>query len=68
MGVTFRIAADFLLCGKLAMGLAIEESDRNGRAISEFYKLLSSFRPIMASTPTLFQRSHPAARNCATAI
>ena len=37
---------------RVAMGLAIEEADRNARAI-EFYNLLSSF-DYMASTPTLF--------------
>ncbi|MEB0137891.1 MULTISPECIES: ribonucleoside-diphosphate reductase subunit alpha [unclassified Undibacterium] len=37
---------------RVAMGLALEEQDRNGRAI-EFYNLLSSF-DFMSSTPTLF--------------
>ena len=37
---------------RVAMGLALNESDRNGRAI-EFYELLSSF-DFMSSTPTLF--------------
>ncbi|MFZ6848547.1 ribonucleoside-diphosphate reductase subunit alpha [Undibacterium sp. RuRC25W] len=37
---------------RVAMGLALEEKDRNGRAI-EFYNLLSSF-DFMSSTPTLF--------------
>jgi ribonucleoside-diphosphate reductase alpha chain len=37
---------------RVAMGLAIREIDREGRAI-EFYNLLSSF-DFMASTPTLF--------------
>ncbi len=37
---------------RVAMGLAINEVDREGRAI-EFYKLLSSF-DFMSSTPTLF--------------
>ena len=37
---------------RVAMGLAIEEENREGRAI-EFYKLLSSF-DYMSSTPTLF--------------
>ena len=37
---------------RVAMGLAIEEEDRENRAI-EFYKLLSSF-DYMSSTPTLF--------------
>ncbi len=37
---------------RVAMGLAINEMDREGRAI-EFYELLSSF-DFMSSTPTLF--------------
>ncbi len=37
---------------RVAMGLAIEENDKNTRAI-EFYNLLSSF-DFMSSTPTLF--------------
>jgi len=37
---------------RVAMGLAIEEDDKNARAI-EFYELLSSF-DYMSSTPTLF--------------
>ncbi|MBS0292010.1 MAG: ribonucleoside-diphosphate reductase subunit alpha [Proteobacteria bacterium] len=37
---------------RVAMGLALRESDRNARAI-EFYELLSSF-DFMSSTPTLF--------------
>ncbi len=37
---------------RVAMGLAIEEKDKNQRAI-EFYNLLSSF-DFMSSTPTLF--------------
>jgi ribonucleoside-diphosphate reductase alpha chain len=37
---------------RVAMGLALNESDREGRAI-EFYNLLSSF-DFMSSTPTLF--------------
>ncbi|MBE1118744.1 hypothetical protein IH683_23770, partial [Escherichia coli] len=37
---------------RVAMGLAIEEKDREARAI-EFYNLLSSF-DYMSSTPTLF--------------
>ena len=37
---------------RVAMGLALEEKDRNARAI-EFYNLLSSF-DFMSSTPTLF--------------
>ncbi|MEG0149937.1 MAG: ribonucleoside-diphosphate reductase subunit alpha [Comamonas sp.] len=37
---------------RVAMGLALNEQDRNARAI-EFYELLSSF-DFMSSTPTLF--------------
>jgi ribonucleoside-diphosphate reductase alpha chain len=37
---------------RVAMGLALQEDDRNARAI-EFYELLSSF-DFMSSTPTLF--------------
>ncbi|WP_406601537.1 ribonucleoside-diphosphate reductase subunit alpha [Lentzea miocenica] len=37
---------------RVAMGLALEEDDKNARAI-EFYELLSSF-DFMCSTPTLF--------------
>ncbi|WP_042887260.1 ribonucleoside-diphosphate reductase subunit alpha [Cupriavidus necator] len=37
---------------RVAMGLALNEKDREGRAI-EFYELLSSF-DFMSSTPTLF--------------
>ncbi|MES2742506.1 MAG: ribonucleoside-diphosphate reductase subunit alpha [Pseudomonadota bacterium] len=37
---------------RVAMGLALSEQDREGRAI-EFYQLLSSF-DFMSSTPTLF--------------
>ena len=37
---------------RVAMGLALNEADREGRAI-EFYQLLSSF-DFMSSTPTLF--------------
>ncbi len=37
---------------RIAMGLALNEPDRNSKAI-EFYELLSSFR-YMCSTPTLF--------------
>lgn len=37
---------------RVAMGLALDEIDRNARAI-EFYELLSSF-DFMSSTPTLF--------------
>ena len=49
-GVRFELPQIFFM--RVAMGLAIEEEDRNGQAI-EFYRLLSSF-DYMSSTPTLF--------------
>ncbi|MEM8593836.1 MAG: ribonucleoside-diphosphate reductase subunit alpha [Pseudomonadota bacterium] len=47
-----RIEMPQLFFMRVAMGLAIEEDDKNARAI-EFYNLLSSF-DYMSSTPTLF--------------
>lgn len=47
-----RIELPQIFFMRVAMGLAIEESNKNERAI-EFYKLLSSF-DYMSSTPTLF--------------
>ncbi|MGA8939533.1 MAG: ribonucleoside-diphosphate reductase subunit alpha [Acidobacteriaceae bacterium] len=49
-GVRFELPQAFFM--RVAMGLAIREIDRDGRAI-EFYELLSSF-DFMCSTPTLF--------------
>ncbi|MEN8167892.1 MAG: ATP cone domain-containing protein, partial [Pseudomonadota bacterium] len=49
-GVRFELPQAFFM--RVAMGLAINEIDRESRAI-EFYELLSSFR-FMSSTPTLF--------------
>lgn len=49
-GVRFELPQVFFM--RVAMGLAINEVDREGRAI-EFYNLLSSF-DFMSSTPTLF--------------
>ena len=49
-GVRFELPQLFFM--RVAMGLAIQEDDREARAI-EFYDLLSSF-DYMASTPTLF--------------
>ncbi|TVT48404.1 ribonucleoside-diphosphate reductase subunit alpha [Amycolatopsis rhizosphaerae] len=49
-GTRFELPQAFFM--RVAMGLAIREDDREGRAI-EFYELLSSFA-FMASTPTLF--------------
>ncbi len=48
--VRFELPQAFFM--RVAMGLALNEDDRNGRAI-EFYQLLSSF-DFMSSTPTLF--------------
>ncbi|MES2817885.1 MAG: ATP cone domain-containing protein, partial [Pseudomonadota bacterium] len=49
-GIRFELPQVFFM--RVAMGLAIEEKQREERAI-EFYNLLSSF-DYMASTPTLF--------------
>ena len=46
---------------RVAMGLSLNEVDREARAI-EFYEVLSSF-DFMSSTPTLFNRA-PCARSC----
>jgi ribonucleoside-diphosphate reductase alpha chain len=48
--IRFELPQAFFM--RVAMGLAINEIDREGRAI-EFYQLLSSF-DFMSSTPTLF--------------
>jgi len=49
-GKRFELTQAFFM--RVAMGLAMEEKDKNERAI-EFYDLLSSF-DFMSSTPTLF--------------
>jgi ribonucleoside-diphosphate reductase alpha chain len=49
-GVRFELPQAFFM--RVAMGLALNETDREARAI-EFYDLLSSF-DFMCSTPTLF--------------
>jgi ribonucleoside-diphosphate reductase alpha chain len=49
-GVRFELPQIFFM--RVAMGLAIEEPNKNERAI-EFYQLISSF-DYMCSTPTLF--------------
>ncbi len=49
-GVRFELPQAFFM--RVSMGLAINEIDREARAI-EFYELLSSFS-FMSSTPTLF--------------
>ena len=57
-GTRYELPQAFFM--RVAMGLAIREIDREGRAI-EFYRLLSSF-DFMSSTPTLFNAGHhPAA-------
>ena len=50
MDIRFELPQAFFM--RVAMGLAINELDRDRRAI-EFYELLSSFN-FMSSTPTLF--------------
>lgn len=49
-GTRYELPQAFFL--RVAMGLAVDEDDREARAI-EFYELLSSF-DFMCSTPTLF--------------
>lgn len=49
-GIRFELPQVFFM--RVAMGLALEETDKEARAI-EFYNLLSSF-DYMSSTPTLF--------------
>jgi len=49
-GAHFELPQVFFM--RVAMGLAVDEKDKNARAI-EFYELLSSF-DYMSSTPTLF--------------
>ncbi|MEK6843488.1 MAG: ribonucleoside-diphosphate reductase subunit alpha, partial [Candidatus Micrarchaeota archaeon] len=49
-GIRFELPQSFWM--RIAMGLAINEKDRNGKAL-EFYELLSSMR-FTSSTPTLF--------------
>ena len=49
-GIRYELPQAFFM--RIAMGLALNEDDRNARAV-EFYELLSSF-DFMASTPTLF--------------
>ncbi len=49
-GVRFELPQIFFM--RVAMGLALHETDREARAL-EFYRLLSSF-DFMSSTPTLF--------------
>ncbi|WP_428309932.1 ribonucleoside-diphosphate reductase subunit alpha [Hydrocarboniphaga sp.] len=53
--VRFELPQAFFM--RVAMGLAMNEIDRETRAI-EFYKLLSSF-DFMSSTPTLFNSGTP---------
>ncbi len=53
--VRFELPQAFFM--RVAMGLSVQESDRNKRAM-EFYNLLSSF-DYMSSTPTLFNSGTP---------
>ena len=53
--IRFELPQAFFM--RVAMGLAINEIEREGKAI-EFYKLLSSF-DFMSSTPTLFNAGTP---------
>ena len=59
-----RIEAPQFFWMRVAMGLSINEDDRNGRAI-EFYNILSSFR-FTCATPTLFNSGtlHPQLSSC----
>ena len=61
-GVRLELPQAFFM--RVAMGLAIRETDRDARAI-EFYDLLSSF-DFMCSTPTLFNSGtpHPQLSSC----
>ena len=61
-GVRYELPQAFFM--RVAMGLAVREIDREGRAI-EFYRLLSSF-DFMCSTPTLFNAgtSRPQLSSC----
>lgn len=54
-GIRFELPQVFFM--RVAMGLAIAETDKNARAI-EFYELLSTF-DYMSSTPTLFNAGTP---------
>ncbi len=49
---------------RVAMGLSLNEDDREGRAI-EFYEMLSTFR-VVSATPTLFNSGtqHPQLSSC----
>jgi len=60
--VRFELPQAFFM--RVAMGLAMEELDRDAKAI-EFYELLSSF-DFMLSTPTLFNSGtmHPQLSSC----
>lgn len=54
-GIRIELPQVFFM--RVAMGLAIAETDKNARAI-EFYELLSTF-DYMSSTPTLFNAGTP---------
>lgn len=55
-----RIEAPQLFWMRIAMGLALGEKDKNGRAL-EFYEVLSTLR-YTPSTPTLFHSGFPIAQ------
>jgi ribonucleoside-diphosphate reductase alpha chain len=61
-GRRFELPQTFFM--RVAMGLALNEADREARAI-EFYEVLSSF-DFMCSTPTLFNSGtcHPQLSSC----
>lgn len=61
-GKRFELPQAFWM--RVAMGLAIEEKDKNSKAL-EFYELLSSLR-FVSSTPTLFHAGtqHPQLSSC----
>jgi len=61
-GRRFELPQAFFM--RVAMGLAINEIDREGRAV-EFYEVLSGFE-FMSSTPTLFNSGtrHPQLSSC----
>ncbi len=54
-GLRFELPQAFFM--RVAMGLALEEEEKETRAV-EFYRLLSSF-DFMSSTPTLFNSGTP---------
>ena len=57
-GVRFELPQTFWM--RIAMGLALQEQDKNGKAL-EFYQVLSAMR-YTPSTPTLFHAGFPVAQ------